>query len=463
ELGVRALVALSPAGLPRINAIRVDGIVLIFAVAITTCVGLIVGLIPALQAFGSDPQASLKQSSRQTAGGQQTVRRSLVVSEVALALVLLVSAGLLLRSLGRLFSVDPGFDASHVITMQAQESGNRYAPDDARARFFEQALGAVRQLAGVQSAAFVNQLPLSGDFEVYGIEFEAFPHDQEAAFRYAVTPDYFKTMHIPLRRGRLLDEGDRAGAPVAVLISESLAKRIFHDRDPIGQRVRMGPNMGRADQPWATIVGVVGDVKQLSLGSGEPDAFYTTTTQWAWVDNAQSVVIRTGGDAAALAPAVRSAIWSVDRDVPIVRVATVENLLAQTEAQRRFALVLFEAFALVALILAATGLYGVLAGGVTERTREIGVRSALGASRADILQLILRQGLALTVLGVAVGIGGATLASRALTTLLFGISRLDPTTYGGVVAMLLVVSAMASWFPAWRAAQVDPAITLRAE
>ncbi|HKT24443.1 MAG TPA: ABC transporter permease [Terriglobales bacterium] len=461
EIGVRGLVALSPPGLPRVEAIRVDTAVLVFAFIITTCIGLAVGLIPAIQSARSDPQASLKQSARQTAGGHQVVRRSLVVSEVALALVLLCSAGLLLRSLQRLFSVDPGFDATHLLTMEVQESGSRYIKDDDRARLFDEAREAVSHIPGVESAAFVNQLPLSGDYEVYGIEYEAFPHQDDAAFRYAVSPDYFETMRIPLRRGRFLNERDRTTAPTPVLISESLAKRRFHNLDPIGQRVRMGPDMGRADAPWAEIVGVIGDVKQLSLAVGEADAFYTS--HWAWVDNVQTLVVRTHGDPTALVPAVRNAIWSIDKDVPLPRTATMESLVSATEAQRRFALILFEVFALAALLLAATGIYGVLSGTVNERTREIGVRAALGASRGDILSLIVQQGMRLTVLGVAIGLGGAVAASYALVTLLWGVSRLDPVTYSGVIAVLLAISAIACWVPAWRAAHVDPAITLRAE
>ena len=463
QVGVRALVALSPSELPRLADIRVDSAVFVFALVVTSAVGLLVGLMPALNASRSDPHSSLQQSSRTSAGRQQLVRRSLVVSEVGLALVLLVSAGLLLRTLNRLFAIDPGFDASHLLTMQVQETSNRYARDEARARFFEQALDNVHHLPGVTTAAFTSQLPLSDDYEVYGIEFEAYPHGEEAAFRYAVSPEYLQTMRVPLRRGRLLNENDRAGAPVAVLISESLARRKFHDQDPIGQRVRMGPDMGHADRPWAMIVGVVGDVKQLSLATSQPDAFYTTAPQWAWVDNVQSLVVRTRADAAALAPAARAAIWSVDKDQPIVRVATMENLVAMSEAQRRFALMLFEAFALVGLILAATGIYGVLSGSVTERTREIGVRSALGASRSSILALIVRQGMTLTGIGITIGLLGAFAASQALITLLFGVSRLDPVTYVGVIGLLLTVSAVACWLPAWRAAQVDPAITLRAE
>lgn len=463
QAGVRALVALSPAELPRLSAIRVDGAVFAFALALTTLVGLLVGLMPALHAARSDPHSSMQQSSRATSGRQQLTRRSLVISEVALALVLLVSAGLLLRSLQRVFSIDPGFDASHLLTMQVQESGSRYTKDDVRARFFQNALDAARQLPGVVSAAFTSQLPLSGDYEVYGIEYESFPKQEDAAFRYAVSPDYLQTMRIPLRRGRLLNENDRAGAPVAVLISESLAKRKFRGLDPVGQRVRMGPGMGRDNAPWATIVGVVGDVKQLSLATDQPDAFYTTPEQWTWVDNVQTLVLRTRGDAALLAPAARAAVWSVDKDQPIVRVATMENLVTMSEAQRHFSLMLFEVFALVGLILAATGIYGVLSGSVTERTREIGVRSALGASRGSILGLIVSQGMTLAGIGVAIGFLGALAASKVLITLLFGVSRLDPITYGGVMALLLIMSAIACWIPAWRAAQVDPAITLRAE
>lgn len=463
QLGVKVLVALSPAELPRAGDIRIDTPVFLFVLIVTSLVGIVVGLMPALNASRSDPQSALQQSSRSSSPGQHLTRRCLVVSEVSLALVLLVSAGLLFRSLQRLFSIDPGFDGSHLLTMQVQESGGRYSWDDARARFFEQALENVRQLPGVSSAAFTSQLPLSGDYESYGIEYEAYPHDYDVGFRYAVSPGYFQTMHIPLIRGRFLDENDRPGAPVAVLISESLAKRRFSGLDPIGQRVRMGPGMGQADHPWAMIVGVVGDVKQLSLATNEPDAFYTTQRQWDWVDSTETLVLRAREDAAALAPAVRAAIWSVDKDQPIVRVATMQSLVATSEAQRHFALILFGTFALVGLILAATGIYGVLSGTVTERMREIGVRAALGASRASIQTLIVGQGMTLTAIGVAIGLLGALVASRGLISMLFGVSPLDPVTYAGVVALLLAISGVACWLPAWRAAQVDPAITLRAE
>ena len=321
ELGVRALVALSPPGLPRVNAITVDGAVFGFALGITTLIGLAVGLVPALQTNRSELNLALHKSARVTPGGHQVMRRTLVIAEVALALVLLVSAGLLLRSLQRLFAVDPGFDGSHLLTMQVQESGHYYDKDSNRLLFFKNALEAVRAVPGVESADFTAQLPLSGDYEVYGVQFENDTVGEEGGFRYAVTPGYLETMRIPLRRGRLLNERDTAGAPTAVLISESFAKRKFGGKDPIGQRVRLGPDVGHADKPWATIVGVVGDVKQESLALAAEDAFYVPTTQWPWADDVLSLVVRTRGDAAALAPSVRNAIWSVDKDQPIVRVA----------------------------------------------------------------------------------------------------------------------------------------------
>jgi putative ABC transport system permease protein len=464
KAGVQALVALTPPGLPRAGAIALDSTVFAFGLGITTLVGLIVGLAPALRASHSNPQNALQQGSRTSTGGYQLTRRMLVVSEVALALVLLVGAGLLLRSLRNLFAIDPGFDSAHLLTMQVQEAGRRFNNNDsARARFFAQALEAVRQVPGVTAAAFTSQLPLSGDEDVYGLQLELRPNEKsEGMFRYAVSPGYFETMNIPLRGGHFLTEHDRASGPRAVLISESFAKRKFPGQNPIGQRVRLGAGIGRENSPWATIVGVVGDVKQMSLAVSVSDAFYTPTTQWDWVDTAQWLVVRTHGDAAALAPAIRKAIWSVDKDQPIVRVATMDLLLAASQAERHFALILFEAFGIVALVLAAVGIYGILSGSVTERMREIGVRSALGASRGDIVGLILRQGLTLTGIGVIIGLGGAVAASQAIISILYGISRFDPITYFGVIALLASVSGIASWVPAWRAAKIDPSITFRA-
>jgi putative ABC transport system permease protein len=463
-VGVRTLLALSPAGLPRVSQVQVDVMAFAFALLVAASAGLGFGMVPALHFSRGELRTSIQETSTRTAGGHQFTRHILVVVEVALALVLLVSAGLLLRSVRRLFAVPPGFEPDHLLTMQVQEGGRRFDKDADRARFFEQALDAVRHVPGVSEAAFTSQLPLSGDLENYGMEFQAYPNqDFGPAFRYAVSPGYFAAMRIPLIRGRLLNERDRAGAPSAVVISESLAKRKFGDRDPIGQRVRSGPDIGKADRPWSVIVGVVGDVKQDSLAVSDPEAFYVSTTQWSWVDNVQSLVVRSSGDPASLAPSIRNTIWSVDKDPAIVRVTTMERLIASSESQRSFVLLLFEAFAAVALLLAATGIYGVLSGSVTERTREIGVRSALGASPGNILALVFRQGISLVAIGISIGFVGALVASRALMSLLFGVHAADPLTYSVVVALLLCVAGLACAIPARRAAGIDPAITLRAE
>src|SRR5713226_6134159 len=463
QLGVRALVALSPAELPRVGAISVDGPVFAFGIGISTLIGLVVGLLPALRASRNEPQMGLQESSQRTVGGHRRTRSALVVVEVALALVLLVTSGLLLRSLERLFAVAPGFDASNLLTMQVQTYGRRFDDDATCNRFFAQALEAVRNVPGVSAAAFTSQLPLSGDADVYGVQFENNNkgRDVEAAFRYGVASGYFETMSIPLRRGRLFNAQDALGTPVRpVLINESLAKRKYPGQDPIGRRVRFG---GPPNRPWDVIVGVVGDVKQTSLAVSQSDAVYVTTAQWLWADGTQWLVVRTRGDAVALAPAVRQAIWSVDKDQPVVRVTTMQGLLAASAAERRFALILFETFALVALILAAAGIYGVLSGSVAERTREIGVRLALGASRESVLALVVRQGMMLTVLGMVIGLAGAAAASQAVAAMLFGISRLDPVTYLAVIALLTGVSVIACGVPAWRAMQVDPIVALRYE
>ncbi|MCA1649933.1 MAG: ABC transporter permease [Acidobacteria bacterium] len=421
------------------------------------------GLIPAFQATRSDPHRDLQHGSRTTGGAHRRTSSALVVAEVALALVLLVSSGLLLRSLQRLFAVEVGFDSSHLLTMQIQTSGHRFQDDSTTFQFFARALEAVRQVPGVTAAAVTNQLPLSGDFDSYGVHFESSPtqraDEDHSAFRYGVSPGYIETMRIPLRRGRLLNEHDRAGAPRVALINESFAKRSFPGIDPLGQRLRIGP----MDGPPYTMVGIVGDGKQLSLAGTPADAVYTTTSQWRFADNVMSLVVRARGDAAALAPAVRQAIWSIDKDQPIVRVATMDDLVAASAAERRFVLLVFEAFALVALVLAAAGMYGVLSGRVAERTREIGVRSALGASRRNIVALVVRQGMVLAGLGIAIGLAGSAAASQAIAAMLFGISRLDPITYAAVIALLTVGAVIACWIPAWRAARVDPAITLKAE
>ena len=458
--GVQALVAVTPADLPRAGAIRVDAAVLAFCIAIATLVGLAFGVIPALQAARNDPQRDMQEASQRTAGGHRRTRRILVVAEVALALVLLVGTGLLLRSLNRLFAVPAGFDSRHLLTMQVQLVGHRFDESAATYRFFDQALEAVRRVPGVEAAGLTSQLPLSGDRDEYGARFEASqgqPAQGSGVFRYAASPGYLEAAGIPLLRGRTIEKSDRPGAPLVAVISQALARQQFVDRDPIGQRLRIGPA-----GPY-TIVGVVGNVRQLSLAMSESDAVYLNAAQSWFADRVMSLVVRGRGDTASLVGGIEQAIWSIDKDQPVVRIAMMDDLLAASAAERRFALILFETFGIAALVLAAIGIYGILSGSVTERIREIGVRSALGASRADIVGLILGQGMSLTALGMAIGLCGAAVASRALITLLFNVSPLDPLTYVAVVAVLLAASAVACWLPASRAARIDPAITLRAE
>jgi putative ABC transport system permease protein len=461
KAGIRLLVALSPPGLPRVEAIRLDVAAFGFAFAVTIIIGLAVGLIPALRSSRQDLESALQQSSERTAGSHRLTRSAFVVAEVALALVLLVTAGLLLRSLRRLFAVPTGFDASGTVSMQVETYGQKYDDDRICHQFFRQALEAVRQVPGVREAAFTSQLPLSGDSDLYGAHFEQdSPDTGYPVYRYSVTPGYFHALNIPLKRGRLLDEHDTTDQPPVMLISESLARRRFPDQDPLGKQVHVG---GRLTAPPFTIVGVVGDVKQMSLSLSDSDAVYTTTEQWHWADGTLSLVVRTHGDAAKLVSRIKSAIWSVDREQPIVRVAMMDDLLAESARERRFVLILFEAFGLVGLVLAATGIYGVLSGTVNERTREIGVRSALGATPTGIMSLVLRQGMTLAGFGAALGLIGAALASEAIAAMLFGVSRLDPVTYLGVILLLAAVSAIACSVPAWRAARIDPVVALRYE
>lgn len=460
-VGVKALVALSPPGLPRVHAIAVDGTALLFAVGVSVLVGVVIGLAPARAAMAGGQAGGSLPGTRHATTRRHAASRALIVIQVALAMVLLVCSGLLLRSMQRLLRVEPGFNPAGVLTMQVHATAPRYNEDAAADRYFEEVLEAVRRLPGVVSGALTSQLPVSGDLELYGAQLEpprgADPGEVRGSFRYAVSPGYFETMEIPLRSGRFLAAGDRAGAAPVVVISESFARRRMAGMDPLGQQLRIGTS-----EPY-TIVGVVGNVRQESLALDDTDAVYVTPGQWASADQVMSLVVRTPQEAPALAGRIRDAVWSVDRDQPVVRVATLDGLLAATAAGRRFALLVFQAFALAALALTAAGLYGVLAGSVAERTREIGVRAALGASPLALLAMVVRQGMTLAGFGVALGLVGAFASTRALATLLFGISPLDLPTWLAVIALLVAVAVLACAAPAWRAARVPPATPLRAE
>lgn len=453
------LISLSPAELPRAAVIQMDGAALAFATGLTMVLGLIAGIVPVIVRS----RTNHGEDSHRITGRNRFTRHALVAVQMSIACTLLIGAGLLLRSVQELFALPPGFEASNLLTMQVQVSGPRFRDPNATHQFFDRVVEAARQVPGVAAAAYTSQLPLSGSEDVYGVHFESVLEAASAengdCLRYAVSPGYFEAMGIPLRQGRYLDSRDVAGAPQSVVINESFARRRIPGVNPIGQRLHIGPDSG----PWFTVVGVVGDVTQSSL-SQRTDAVYVNASQWQlFADNARWLVVRGQRDILALTPQIRAAIHAIDREQPIVRIASMDQRLRDSEAERRFALVLFEAFALVALLLAAIGSYSVLAGSVVERTREIGVRIAVGASQSGIVGLILRQGMTVAWVGIGIGVVGSVLASRALAALLFGVSTLDLKAYAGVVILLVVVSGIACAVPAWRAASVDPARTLRSQ
>jgi putative ABC transport system permease protein len=461
--GIDLLRALRPDGLPRLEAIRLDSGALLFTGAVAVLTGVLFGTLPAL--LGSRPRISetLKEGGRALApSAGRRLRATLVSAQVALSLVLLTGAGLQVRSLMRLLDVDPGFDPAGVVSVKVSLPEEKYPDGPKQVAYFDRAIEAIRALPGVEFAAVTSAVPLSEDQIIFSIEEidgkpEAAPGDHQSAHWYTVSPDYFRAMRLPLKRGRLFSETDREGAPRVALINESFAKRMFPGEDPVGRRLRIGIQ----GNTWREIVGVVGDVRHDGLDRDATMQMYEPQAQRPW--NEMSFVVRTASPPAGLAPAVREALRGVDRDQPVSSAVTVDEIVARSTAQRRFSLLLLTMFASIALVLTAIGLYGVVSYFVSLRTREIGVRLALGATRREILGLVLRQGMTLTALGVGAGLLGALAMTRLLTGLLFGISATDPLTFAATAAMVVAVTLCATAFPAWRAARVNPGLALRCE
>jgi putative ABC transport system permease protein len=462
--GVRALVALAPSDIPRLGDVRLDGTVLAFTLIVAVVTGTLFGLVPALYGSTRDLSLRLKDGTRGSQGraGSGRARSVLVVSELAMAIMLLIGASLLLRSFATIRDVDPGFRTARVSTFTMDLSPVKY-PDFERQRVFaEQLLARMQRILGVATAGLTFGLPLTGSnfnlsFTVSGRPAQS-PADEPAAQTRIATPDYFATMGIPLVRGRVFTERDRKGAPQVALISREVARRFFAGEDPIGQHLQA--SWRHDGVPFGgEIIGIVGDVKQFALGRDAPAHIYVPVDQWPMDE--LTVVMRSTGDAASTLRAAEAAVRELDPDLPVYDAQTLDKVVSESLGQPRFYTVLLGAFAGVALLLAAVGVYGVISYGVQRRTREIGIRLALGASSGRIVQMVVGQGLMMAVGGIAIGIAGAFALTRVLRSLLFGISATDPVTFVLVPVILAAVALIASYLPARRAARVDPIQAVR--
>jgi putative ABC transport system permease protein len=455
--GVALLLALAPDNLPRAYDIRLDARVAGFTILVSLLTGIVFGLLPALQASKIDLGVTLKEGGRDAAGLlRRRLRGFLVVSEVALAFVLLIGAGLLMRSFARLTEVDPGFDPRGILTMNISLPFPKYS-DGRSVAFFQQTLERVQALPGVEAAAMVYPVPLSGTRGFSAFRIEGRPSPAEETFNAGVriiSPDFFKTFRVPLIKGRLLAESDGVKALPVVVVNESLARIYFANENPLGKRI-IGFGGTRA------IVGVVGDVKYSALDEEASAEIYFPMAQVPAVTLSLPLAVRASGDPMQMVAAVRGQIWAVDKDQPISKIETMERLMAQSVTPRRFNMLLLGVFALVGLALAGAGLYGVMSYTVTQRTREIGVRMALGAQPGDVLRLVIGEGMKLAIIGALLGLGGALALTRLLKTLLFGVIATDPLTFIVIAALLIIVALLACWIPARRAANADPLVALR--
>ncbi len=463
--GVDLLTALKPANLPRLASIGIDGWVLAFTLGVSILTGIIFGLVPALSASQLDMNEALKEGGRASTGGiaRHRVRSVLVVSEIALALVLLISAGLLIKSIWRLRTIDPGFKPDNLLTMRIELPEARYREIPKQIQFRDRALEAVNAIPGAQ-AAMISELPMTENlmhnFVIEGRPPLAPGEEPELETR-TVAGDYFRTMGIPVLQGRDFTPQDRADAAPVGLVNESFVREYFPNENPIGGRIAWSRGNPRR---WMTIVGVAGDVKHYGLSLPELPAFYNSYQQqdqpWKrWM----YLAVRTDGSTGSLAGQVKNQIWSVDKQIPVTRLRTMTDVMSASLAAQRFNMTLMGIFAAVALVLAAIGIYGVISYSVTQRTHEIGIRMALGAETGDVVKIVLRQGLQLAGVGVALGIGASFALTRVMSTLLFGVSTTDPLIFASISIVLTGVALGATFIPARRATKVDPMIALRYE
>jgi putative ABC transport system permease protein len=469
--GLDALKMMMPSDMPRLDQIGVDARVLSFTILISCLTALLFGLAPALQASQPDLNETLKEGGGKGATKgvrSRQMRRLLVVSEVALALVLLVGAGLLLKSFSRLRDFDLGFRPEGLLTAKIQLPGLRYREENQLRVFHRQLMERLAHTPGVESAGaitsvFLSKTPNSTYFSIEGRP-DFLPGQRVEVPVDSISANYFQVMGTPIIKGRAFSEQDTENTPRAVIINETMARRFFSDVDPIGQRIKYGASNSPEDEsPWRTIVGVVADTRRTGFESEVRPETYLPMAQEP--PGRLTLVVRAAGNAdpAGLAAPVRSAVQAIDPEQPVYDIKTMSQWVSEIIAQRRLNMILLGTFALVALLLAAVGIYGVMSYAVTQRTHEIGIRMALGAQRRDVLKMILGQGMALTLIGIGIGLVGAFALTRLMTSLLFGVSAVDPLTFVAVSALLTLVSLLACFIPARRAMKVDPMVALRYE
>jgi putative ABC transport system permease protein len=467
--GMRALVGIMPANTPRLEGVSLDRVVLGFTLFVSMVSGLVFGLIPAFQTARPDTSETLKEGGRGSSGGpaRHRARALLVVSEVALALVLLIGAGLMLKSFLRLLDADPGFSSDRVLVMTVSLPQARYDEPAKSRAFFEQVRERLQGTRGIEALGITT--PLLGGWQTgFRVEGQPAPPPGQGPSTdiNRVSGEFFRAMGIRLVRGRYFTEQDREGQPLVCIVDETMAKTHWPGEDPIGKRLRLGGGgHGAEEKPWLTVVGVVAHVKNYGVDQESRVETYLPARQDPI--GFATVVVKTTADSAGVAAAVRAAVQAVDKDVPVFSVRPLSEIVADGRAPKRLSAQLLGAFAALALLLAAIGIYGVMSYSVTQQTLEIGIRVALGAQRRDILKLVVGQGMALAGIGVALGLALAfSLAfglAEALSTILFRVSRTDPPTYALVPVVLTGVALLACYVPARRALRVDPMRALRSE
>jgi predicted permease len=472
HFGIQLTVKFLAGNLSKSTEVTLDAGVLLFTLALAVTTGFLAGILPAIRLTKTNVNDALKQGLGKTdsdSGGGRT-RSILVVSEVALSLMLLVGAGLMIRSLWQLSAVDAGFDSHNLLTMTMVVTGSKYSGPIDEIAFYDRVLSKVRALPGVTSAGLIDTLPITQDGSHQPVAIEGRPvqamSDQPEVDTRLISPGYFSVMHIPLHRGRDFSSADAPDRPATALISESMAKRFWPNEDAVGKHLTMTFNPGKVRE----VIGIVGDVKLTGLDTASSDAtIYLPMSQTAvvpyedWRPFSMKLAVRTTSQPASLTSAVTAAIHSIDPTQPVVDVMTMDDLIATSLSQRRFSMFLLAAFAILALLLAAVGIYSVLSFAVRRRVREIGIRVALGAETKDILRLVVTEGMKPALLGLALGVAGALALGRAVASFIFGIATYDPLTFAAVAALLATVALLASIIPAYRAARIEPTRALREE